>query len=144
MHTWFEVKVRYNKTGENGLPVKVTEPYLVDAVSFTEAETRIIKEMQPFISGEFSIASEKKANIAELFDAFGGDRWFKCRVNFIVGDMERGTEKKVANNIYVLAEDIAAALANLQKGLQGTMSDYTVTAIAETQILDVFYYKPNN
>jgi hypothetical protein len=140
MHTWFEVKVRYDKADENGLPTKVTEPYLVDALTFTEAEGRISKEMQPYISGDFSIAAIKKANIVELFDAFGGDRWFKCRVNFIVTDMEKGTEKKVANTMYVLAEDIADALANLQKGLQGTMSDYTITNIAETQILDVFPY----
>ena len=125
---------------ENGLPKKVVEPYLVDAVSFTEAEKRISKEMQPYISGEFMIAAIKKANIKELFDTSGGDRWFRCRVIFVVADMEKGTEKKVANNMYVLANDITEALENLKKGLQGTMSDYTIASIAETLILDVFHY----
>jgi len=140
MHTWFECKVRYEKLDENGLPRKVTEPYLVDALSFTEAETRISKEMQPYISGEFSIASIKKANISELFENPSGDRWFRCRVNFIMVDMEKGTEKKVASNIYVQANDIKEALENLTKGLQGTMSDYKVASITETMILDIYPY----
>ncbi len=140
MHTWFECKVRYEKMDENGLPKKVTEPYLVDALSWTEAETRISKEMQPYISGEFSITTIKKANIAELFENASGDRWFRCRVNFIIVDMEKGTEKKVANNMYVQANDIKEALENLTKGLQGTMSDYSITSIAETMILDVYPY----
>ena len=140
MHTWFEVKVRYEKMDENGLPKKVVEPYLVDALSFTEAEKRVTKEMQPYISGDFAIAAIKKANISELFDTFGGDRWFRCRVLFVVADMEKGTEKKVANNMYVLSNDITEALENLKKALQGTMSDYTIASIVETLILDVFHY----
>ena len=140
MHTWFEVKVRYEKIDENGLPKKVVEPYLVDALSFTEAEKRISQEMQPYVSGEFVIAAIKKANITELFDTFGGDRWFRCRVIFVVVDMERGTEKRVANTMYVQANDISEALQNLKKGLQGTMSDYTVASLTETLILDVFHY----
>jgi len=140
MHTWFECKVRYDKLDENGLPRKVTEPYLVDALSFTEAETRISKEMQPYISGEFIIASIKKANISELFENPSGDRWYRCRVNFIMVDMEKGTEKKVGSTIYVQANDIKEALENLTKGLQGTMSDYVVASITETMVLDVYPY----
>jgi len=138
MHTWFEVKVRYDKMDENGLK-KVIEPYLVDALSFTEAEGRISKEMQPYISGDFAIAAIKKANIKELFDAFTGDRWFRCRVVFVSVD-EKGVEKKMPNNMYVLANDITEALENLKKSLQGTMSDYTIASIVETLILDVFHY----
>ncbi len=140
MHTWFECKVRYEKLDENGLPKKVTEPYLVDALSFTEAETRISKEMQPYISGEFTIATIKKANISELFENSAGDRWFRCKVNFVIIDMEKGTEKKVPSNMYVQANDIKDALEFLFKSLKGTMSDYSVTSIVETAILDVYPY----
>jgi hypothetical protein len=84
MHTWFECKIRYEKLDENGLPKKVTDPYLVDALSFTEAETRICKEMQPYISGEFTVSNIKRANISELIENASGDRWYKCRVNFIM------------------------------------------------------------
>lgn len=69
MHTWFECKIRYEKTMENGMNKKVTEPYLVDALSFTEAEARIIEEMTPFISGEFTVSDIKRANYSELFHA---------------------------------------------------------------------------
>ncbi len=140
MHTWFECKIRYEKLDENGLPKKVTEPYLVDALSFTEAETRISKEMQPYISGEFTISSVRRGNISELFENPAGDRWFRCRVNFVIVDMEKGTEKKVPSNIYVQANDIKEALEFLFKSMQGTMSDYTVTSIVETAILDVYPY----
>ena len=67
MHTWFECKIRYEKVMENGMNKKVTEPYLVDALSFTEAEARIIEEITPYISGEFTVSDIKRANYSELF-----------------------------------------------------------------------------
>ena len=75
---------------------KVSEPYLVDAWSFTEAEARIIKEMTPFISGDFSVANIKRANISELFMDETGDKWYKCKVNFITLDEKSGAEKRTA------------------------------------------------
>ena len=85
MHTWFECKIRYEKVMENGMQKKVTEPYLVDALSFTEAEARIIEEMTPFISGEFTVSDIKRANYSELFpsDEESADRWFKCKLIFL-------------------------------------------------------------
>ena len=85
MHTWFECKIRYEKTMENGMNKKVTEPYLVDALSFTEAEARIIEEITPFISGEFTVADIKRANYSELFpcDEEAADRWFKCKLRAV-------------------------------------------------------------
>lgn len=82
MHTWFECKIRYEKVMENGMQKKVTEPYLVDALSFTEAEARIIEEMTPFITGEFTVSDIKRANYSELFpsEEEAADRWFKCKL----------------------------------------------------------------
>ena len=84
MHTWFECKIRYEKVMENGMQKKVTEPYLVDALSFTEAEARIIEEMTPFITGEFTVSDIKRANYSELFpsEEEAADRWFKCKLVF--------------------------------------------------------------
>ena len=84
MHNWFTCKIRYEKTMENGMNKKVTEPYLVDALSFTEAESRIIEEMTPFISGEFEVSGVAKANYNELFtsEEESADRWFKCKLWF--------------------------------------------------------------
>ena len=79
MANWFECRVKYDKMLENGMQKKVTEPYLVDALSFTEAEARIIEEVSPFISGEFSVSAVKRANFSELFFDETGDRWYNSR-----------------------------------------------------------------
>ena len=112
MHTWFEIKIRYEKTMENGMNKKVTEPYLVDALSFTEAEARIIEEMTPYISGEFTISDIKRANYSELFFAedTAADRWFKCKLTFITLDEKNGTEKKTSTNVLVQASDLRDAV----------------------------------
>lgn len=80
MHTWFEGKIRYEKVAENGMNKKVTEPYLVDALSFTEAEARFIEEVTPFIAGEFTVTDIKRANYSEIFpsDEEAADKWYKC------------------------------------------------------------------
>lgn len=96
MHTFFEVRVRYEKTMENGTDKQVTEPYLVDALSFTEAEARIIEEMKPFISGDFKVKAVKQANYSELFsnnDA-NSDRWYKARLAFVTLDEKSRAERK--------------------------------------------------
>lgn len=94
MHNWFEGKIRYEKINEAGMNVKVTEPYLVDALSFTEAEARLIEELSPFISGEFTVSDIKRANYKELFfsDEEAADRWFKCKLLFVVLDEKSGVE----------------------------------------------------
>ena len=88
MHTWFEVKIRYEKVAENGMQKKVTEPYLFDALSFTESEGKCIEEMTPFISGEFTVSDIKRANYSEIFfsEEESADRWFKCKLVFITLD----------------------------------------------------------
>lgn len=141
MHTWFECKVRYDKTLENGMQKKVTEPYLVDALSFTEAEARIIKEITPFINGEFEIANIKKAKINEMFFDETGDKWYRCKVNFITLDEKSGNEKKTASSIMVQAGDLPKALQGLVQGMLGTLADYEIAAITETQIMDVYPYR---
>lgn len=140
MHTWFECKVRYDKTLENGMQKKVTEPYLVDALSFTEAEARIIQEITPFINGEFEIANIKKAKINEIFFDEQGDRWYKCKVNFITLDEKNGMEKKTASNMLVQASDLPRALDGLIKGMLGTLADYEIASITETPIMDLYPY----
>lgn len=140
MHTWFECKVRYEKTLENGMNKKVTEPYLVDALSFTEAEARIIEEVSPYISGEFTIADIKRANYTELFfcEEDSADRWFKCKLTFISLDEKSGAEKKTSSNVLVQAADLRDAVKKLDEGMKGSMMDYVISSMAETAIMDVF------
>ena len=105
MAQWFTCKMKYDKTMENGLIKKVTDSYLVDALSFTEAEKRIVEEMKPYMSGEFEVSGITKTNIAELFDSNDGlaDRWFKARVAFITLDEKTAVEKRTRQTIMVKA-----------------------------------------
>lgn len=138
MALWFECKVRYDKMQENGMVKKVNEPYLVDALTFTEAEARIIEEMKPFISGEYSISAEKKTKISEIFFNEGGDRYYLVKVNFITLDENSGVEKKTVSQILVQASDFDSALANFKEGMKGSMADYEIGSITETMLMDVF------
>lgn len=142
MHTWFECRIRYQKVMENGMNKKVTEPYLVDALSFTEAEARIIEEMTPFISGEFTVADIKRANYSELFPSQDetDDRWFKCKLIFITLDEKSGAEKRTSTNVLVQASDLDKAKKNLDAGMKATMADYQVPSVTETAIMDVYPY----
>ena len=143
IHTWFECKVRYEKMMENGVGKKVTEPYVFDALSFTEAEARIIEEISPFISGEFTVSDIKRANYSELFFAEeeSADRWFKCKVTFITLDEKSGAEKKSSTYMLVQAADLRDAIKKLDKGMEGTIADYQISAISETAIMDVYPYQ---
>ncbi len=140
LHTWFECKIQYEKTIENGMTKKVTEPYLVDALSFTEAEARIIEEITPFMTGEFTVSDIKRANYSELFysEDTSADRWFKAKLQFITLDEKSGKEKKTNTLVLVQATDFRAALRNLDEGMKGTMADYVIACIQETPLMDVY------
>lgn len=138
MALWFECKVRYERMTENGTVKKVNEPYLVDALSFTEAETRIIEKITPFISGDFSISAVKKTKVSEIFFDDRGDRYYMVKVNFISLDEKSGVEKKSANFILVQASTFADSLKKFEEGMKGTLADYEIASITETPIMDVF------
>lgn len=144
MHNWFECKVSYEKTLENGMQKKVSEPYLVDALSFTEAEARIIEELKPYISGEFVIADIKRAKYTELFFNDNGDRFFKAKIMFVTLDEKSGMEKKTAAQMLAQASDLKEALSIIEKGMAGTLADYVVASLTETTIMDVFPYSEDD
>lgn len=142
MHVWFEGKIRYEKIAENGMNKKVTEPYLVDALSFTEAEARLIEEMTPFIQGEFTVSDIKRVNYSEVFpsEAEEADKWYKCKLMFITLDEKSGAEKKTTTHILVQAADFRDAVKRLDECMKGTMADYEIAQITETAIMDVYPY----
>lgn len=140
MLNWFECKIKYEKTADDGKIVTVSETYLVDALSFTEAEARITAEMKPFISGEFIVSNIRRAKINELFENENGDKWYKSKVYFVTLDEEKGIEKRTATTMMIQANNVKEAWDGLQEGMKGTMADYEVASIAETQILDVYQF----
>lgn len=143
MNNWFECKVKFDKTGDDGLIKTVTESYLVDALSFTEAEERITREMKPFISGDFVIDSVVRRKIAEMIDSddLTSDKWYKAKVNFVLFDDEKMIEKKIGNTMFVKASDFKEALERLLEAMKGTLADYEVHTISETAIMDAYYYE---
>ncbi|MBO7471131.1 MAG: DUF4494 domain-containing protein [Bacteroidaceae bacterium] len=140
---WFECKVRYDKTLESGLIKKTTETYLVDALSFTEAEKRFIEEIEPFMSGEFMVTDIKRARITDLFDSvdLNDDHWFKARIAFISIDEKTAVEKRTVQSALIQANDFHSALARLDECMKGTLGEWVIVSITETAIIDVFKFK---
>lgn len=140
---YFEVKIQYQKLQEDGKEKKVTEQYVVEALSFTEAETRIIEEMTPYISGEFDVVSEKIAPYNEIFlsDKSDDDKWFISKVAFITIDEKTAKEKKQTFRYLVQAATSELALDYTKEMLSHGMSDYCIDAVQDTPTLDVFLYE---
>lgn len=145
MTEFFECAVKYEKTMENGLIKKVSEPYIVDALSFTEAEKRFMEYIEPFMSGEFQVKTVKRANYSEIVSSTDeeADKWYKVKVAFITLDEKTGVEKKSAQNMLVQASDLRDAVKRLDKHMDGTLADYEISAVSETSIMDVYFYKEN-
>ena len=163
MPRFFLTKIKYEKTAEEGKIVKVSEQYLVDALSFTEAEARIITEMKPFISCEFEVAAIQKKNYSEIVSELWSinaveaeankmlkanipssseaDKWFECKLNFITLDEDKGVEKKTPVFMLVHANTVNSAHDTLIEHMRGTMADYTIEGVKETKIMDVFKYE---
>ena len=135
---WFECKVKYDKTLETGVVKTVTEPYLVDALSFTEAEARITDKMQPYISGEFTVSAVRRVNLSDVFRNDSGDRWYKVKTNFITIDEKTAVEKKTASFQLVQASEFKEALEVFMEGMKDTMADFEIASITETPLMDVY------
>ena len=141
---WFEAKIRYEKMMEDGILRKVTETYVIDALSFGEAEKRILEEMASYVSGEIDICGLKIAPYKEIFfaDRDMADRWYVAKLAFITIDEKTDKEKKTRVCYLVNAGNINAAVKNIEEQMAGTMIDYDTFNVSETQIMDVFEYKP--
>ena len=141
--TWFECKIRYEKTMEDGLPKKVSEVYVVDALSFSEAEERIMEEMLPYNLVDIEIVDVKIAPYREVFFADNNlaDQWFKAKLSFITIDERTDKEKRTSMMYLVNAGNISSAINNIDEVMSGTMIDYVTTSISATKIFDVFEYK---
>lgn len=142
MAQWIETKLRYDKVMENGAVKKVTEPYLVDALSFTEAEARIIEEMKPRISGDYEVKAVKKSKIAEVMASDSG-YWYKVRAMFISLDERTGSDKLTPHDFMVEADNIEEAIATFKSEIN-LMVDYRITGVTETLIMDVFPIRLSN
>lgn len=140
---WFECKVESEKAVEGGMNKKFKESYLVDALNFTDAEARITREVSPFCNGQLEIKNITPAKIDELFinDADNADKWYKVKCNFITLDEKTQTEKRSSHYMLVQAANFRGALDRFEEGMKGTMADFEIAAIQETNLLDVFPFE---
>lgn len=141
--TWYECKIKYRKLDDASGMLKVkTEPFLVDAISYTEAESRITEEMSAYLSDteEIKITNIKVANFAEIHPFENSDRWFKSKVSLIAFDEESGKERKTNMYLLVQANDVKEAYDNTISVMKDTMGEYSVPSISESPIMDVFPY----
>ena len=143
---WFICKVRYEKVMEDGLQKKVTEQYVVDALSFTEAEARITEQMSQYISGEFDMHEIDRCVFKEVFfsDEDSADKWYKAKLQFITIDEKTEKEKKTVVYYLVQGSSLENARKNIDEVMGGTMIDYSIAGVNETKIMDVFEYKVQN
>ena len=141
----YECGIRYERTMPNGMSKKVTELYLVDACSFAEAEGRITKEMEPYISGDFDVVTIKRTNYSEIVEncADSADKWFKAKLMFVTFDEKTAKEKKQAVYFIVKASDINNAHICVVEHMKGSVMDFEIATLDETKIMDIFRYKPN-
>ena len=140
---FFEVKVQYQKMQDDGKEKKVTEQYVVEATSFTEAEARIIEEMSPYISEALDVVAEKIPPFNEILlsDNSNDDKWFLSKVSFITIDEKTAKEKKTSQRLLVQAETSEKAMDHTKEMLSHGMYDYSIDAVKDTPTLDVFLYE---
>lgn len=139
MNHFYECTVKYDKTQENGVVKTTTEKYMVEAISFADAENRFIEEITPFVSGEYDINPIRRLIVGDIFESDDpeADRWFKSKLAFITIDEKTGIEKKSPQIVYVRAKDFDDARNTIQEGMKGTLADWEKSAIQETTIMDV-------
>ena len=140
---WFECTVRYERQMEDGMTKKVNELYVVDALSFGEAEESITKEMTAYVSGEFEVKNINPAAYGEVFfsENAADDRWYKARLSFITIDEKTEKEKRTSVTYLVQASTFNGAVKNIEEVMSGTMIDYVIANIMETKIMDVYEHK---
>lgn len=138
MALWIETKAHYQKLNDSGKLKKVTDTYLVDALSCSEAEARVTEEISSLVSGDFSVTAAKQTKISEIFRNEKGDYWYMVIIAFITIDEKTGAEKFTRSQILVQASDFRNAYENFLDGMKGTMADFDIVSISETKIIDVF------
>ncbi len=139
MPAWFLCKIRYRKEAENGKQITINESYLVDSVSFTDAETRIYKELESIVK-DFTLTSVSQMKVADVFHYEDAETWFKCKVQYISLDEKSGKEKKIQNLMLITAENVKQAYERIEESLKTMLVPFDITDINITNIIEIFPY----
>ena len=141
MNTWFKVKVKYTKQLESGSFKRVSEPYLLSAMTFTDAEARIYEELGTFIRGEFSVMGITREDIQDIFQYDDADTWFKCKISYDNIDDEGDKKRTVTQNFLVSAKTVKDSYERIEESLETLMLDYQIISIIASPIVEIFPYK---
>ncbi len=141
MRTWFQVKVKYAKENEEGLLKQISEQYLVDAVSFTEAEAVIYDRLGDQIRGDFQVTHMSKSPIVDVFHYMDADVWFKGKIKYLIADVDSGKEKIVTQFMLVTAKDVSQAHERIQESLSNMLVSFQVPDVVASPIVEVFPYE---
>jgi hypothetical protein len=142
MNTWYTVKVKYTKQLEDGRLKRVTEPYLVDAQSFTDAEARIYHELGSSVQGEFLVSGITKTDFADIFHYEDAEDWYKCKLSYVTLDADSEKEKKMTSYFLVSAHNVKEAYERIHESLSEMLVTFEVPSIMLTPIVEIFPYDP--
>jgi hypothetical protein len=142
MNTWYTVKVKYTKQLDDGRLKRVTEPYLVDAQSFTDAEARIYHELGSSVQGEFLVTGISKTDYADIFHYDDVDDWYKCKLTYVAMDGDSQKEKKVSNNFLVSAHNVKDAFERIHESMSDMLASFEIPSIILSPIVEIFPYDP--
>lgn len=140
MKIWFLCKIKYQREEESGKIKKISEAYLVDAVSYTEAEARIYQELGSIIRGEFEVTAITKSRFVDIFHYDDNDVWYKCKVTYLVADEKSGKEKKIINLMLVTAANVKEAYERIYESLSTMLVPFEVPEISQSPIVEIFPY----
>ena len=140
MNNWFTVKVKYTKQLENGDFKRVTEPYLLAAMTFTDAEARIYEELGAVIRGEFNVTSISRTDFHDIFHYEDTDTWYKCKITYEGATEDSDKPKKVTQNFLITAHSVKEAYERMQESLSTLMVDFMIPSITVSPIVDIFPY----
>lgn len=141
MNSWFTVKVKYTKQLENGTFKRVSEPYLLAAMTFTDAEARIYEELGSSIRGEFQVTGIARTDLHDIFQYDAAEQWFKCKVTYDRIDEDGEKAKTISQNFLVSAAQVKEAYERIEESLATLMIDFNVVSITASPIVEIFPYR---
>ncbi|MFM8963603.1 MAG: DUF4494 domain-containing protein [Flavobacteriales bacterium] len=141
MNSWFTVKVKYTKQLENGTFKRLSEPYLLAAMTFTDAEARIYEELGSSIRGEFQVTGIARTDLHDIFQYDDAEQWFKCKVTYDRIDEDGEKAKTISQNFLVSAAQVKEAYERIEESLATLMIDFNVVSIAASPIVEIFPYR---
>ena len=143
MNNWFTVKVKYTKELENGTFKRVSEPYLLAAMTFTDSEARIYEELGSIIRGEFSIVAMTRTELHDIFSYDDSDTWYQCQIEFDNFDADTEKTKKAKQNFLVGANSVEDAYLRLKNELSSMLVEFEIPKVVKSPIVDIFPFKEN-